>query len=165
MTPDPNLERWKRAVIHIESAAESAGWQRRLDEMIERVRELKERGAELRDIAEGANTPIRSMSLTGAIKSYRGVRRQLGREFLTVDAVELGPEASNPPEEVFRIVPAHEIAVGDVEPSHVVGHRTAERGDHLRDDLVGAGPVLARSLMLGRPRTSDGRRRRTRAGP
>src|ERR1700730_19183713 len=49
--------------------------------------------------------------VTRSVKPDSSVGRQLGWEFLTVDSIELRPEVSNPPEEVFRIVPAHEIAI------------------------------------------------------
>src|SRR5258708_1359019 len=50
-----------------------------------------------------------------SVETDRCVRRKLGREFLTVHSIELGPESPNPSKEVIRIIPSQEIAVGDVE--------------------------------------------------
>src|SRR5258708_28384907 len=53
--------------------------------------------------------------VTRSVKPDRCVRGKDGREFLTVDPSELCPEVSDPSKEMIRIVPAYEIAVGDVE--------------------------------------------------
>src|SRR5712692_3360227 len=85
-----------------------------------------------------------SDDVTGAIKPHGGVRRQLRREFLTVDAIELGPEVSDPSEEMFRIVPAHEIAVGDVEVARTRVVREDTETDVLKAALLHGQPLRTR---------------------
>ena len=82
--------------------------------------------------------------VAGAVEPNRRVRLHHRRELLPLDVLELLPERAGPPGQVARIVPADELAVGDVEVA-----RRRGVGEHAHAHVLEAAPLHGQPLRAG----------------